>query len=232
MDYLAKNLQTVREQIRETAREAGRDPAEICMVAAVKSAEIEEINRLHDLGVDWIGENRVQQLLAHWDGLRDRDGLQIHFIGQLQSNKVKYIIDKVCLIQSLDSAHLAAEIEKQSALRNKQTDVLVEINSGREENKGGILPEDAEAFCLSLVSYPHIRLRGFMTMAPKCQEREEYAKYFRQTNALCLDIWYKKLHNNYIPIISMGMSDSFQAAISCGATMVRIGRTLFQGKNT
>ena len=94
------------------------------------------------------------------------------------------------------------------------------------------MPEDAEAFCLSLVSYPHIRLRGFMTMAPKCQDREEYAKYFRQTNALCLDIWYKKLHNNYIPIISMGMSDSFQAAISCGATMVRIGRTLFQGKNT
>ena len=232
MDYLEKNLSAVREQIGKSATDAGRDPQQVRMVAAVKYAEIEEINRLHELGVDCIGENRVQQLLAHWEGLRDRDGLEIHFIGQLQSNKVKYIIDKVSLIQSLDSERLAAEIEKQSALRDKQTDVLVEINSGREENKGGILPEEAEAFCLALGNYPHIRLRGFMTMAPKCRDQEEYAKYFRETNSLCLDIWYKKLHNNYIPILSMGMSDSFQAAISCGATMVRIGRTLFQGKNT
>ena len=131
------------------------------------------------------------------------------------------------MIHSLDSIPLAQEIEKQAAKRDRTVDVLCEINCGREESKSGLMPEEAEDFCLSLAEFPHLRLRGFMTMAPKCEKNEEYRKYFQETSQLCLDIWQKKLHNIGRPILSMGMSDSFEVAIEEGADIVRVGRALF-----
>ncbi len=227
-EYLIKNTDAIRSRMAEAARASGRDPQEVLLLAAVKYAEIEEINALHRLaGINNLGENRVQQLLAHYEGLEDRDNLRIHFIGSLQTNKVKYIIDKVCMIHSLDSLKLAAEIDRQAAKHGLVMDVLVEINSGEEENKGGVLPADSEDFCLALGNYPHLRHRGFMTMAPKCDKKEDYLKYFQQTYAQVLDIWTKKLHNIDRPIISMGMSESFEEAIACGSDIVRVGRSLF-----
>ncbi len=227
-EYLVKNTEGIRQRIQKAAETAGRDAGEVLLLAAVKYAEIEEINALHRLaGINDIGENRVQQLLAHYEGLEDRDSIRIHFIGSLQTNKVKYIIDKVAMIHSLDSLRLAEEIEKQAAKRDIVMDVLVEINSGEEENKGGVMPSEAEAFCLALRSYPHLRHRGFMTMAPKCDKKEDYLKYFQQTYAQVLDIWTKKLHNIDRPIISMGMSESFEEAIACGSDIVRVGRGFF-----
>ena len=170
--------------------------------------------------------HRVQQLLEHLEFI-DTEKVNLHFIGSLQTNKVKYIIDKVAMIHSLDSLSLAQEIEKQAAKRDRTVDVLCEINCGREESKSGLMPEEAEDFCLSLSDFPHLRLRGFMTMAPKCEKNEEYQKYFQETSQLCLDIWQKKLHNIGRPVLSMGMSGSFEAAISEGADVVRIGRSLF-----
>jgi pyridoxal phosphate enzyme (YggS family) len=197
-------------------------------VAAIKYTDAEHVNYLHRvLGVHDVGENRVQQLLERWDAL-DREGLRIHFIGTLQRNKVKYIIDKVCMIHSLDSLSLAAEIEKQAAKHGIVMDVLAEINSGCEENKSGLYPEEVAAFCEELSQFSHVRLRGFMTMAPKCEKNEDYRKYFQKTYQQCLDIWQKKLHNIGEPILSMGMSESFEAAIEEGADIVRIGRALFQ----
>ena len=214
------------EAVRERMRHAG-DRGQVTLLAAVKYATPEQIETLiTHCGVREIGENRVQQLLEHWDAL-DRKDLRVHFIGTLQKNKVKYIIDKVSMIHSLDSLSLAAEIEKQAAKHNIVMDVLVEINSGMEENKSGISPEDAAEFCLALGQFSHINLRGFMTMAPKCEKNEEYRKYFRKTSQLCLDIWQKKLHNIDRPILSMGMSDSFEVAIEEGADIVRVGRALF-----
>ena len=131
------------------------------------------------------------------------------------------------MIHSLDSLKLAAEIDKQAKKRGVVMDVLVEINSGEEENKSGIFPADAEAFCMELGQFSGIKLRGFMTMAPKCDKKEDYLKYFKQTYAQVLDIWTKKLHNIDRPIISMGMSDSFHEAIVSGSDIVRIGRGLF-----
>ncbi len=222
--YVDKNLAAIRARIDAAAERSGGQ--EVTLLAAVKYTDTDHINYLHGLGVNDIGENRVQQLLEHWEAL-ERTDLRVHFIGTLQKNKVKYIIDKVSMIHSLDSLALAAEIEKQAAKRGLVMDVLVEINSGMEENKSGISPHEAADFCLALGQFPHLNLCGFMTMAPKCEKNEEYRKYFRKTSQLCLDIWQKTLHNIGRPILSMGMSDSFEVAIEEGADIVRVGRALF-----
>lgn len=212
----------------------GEREDEVTLLAAVKYATPEQIDALHrECGVHDIGENRVQQLLEHYEKLESKDGLRIHFIGSLQRNKVKYIIDKVCMIHSLDSLALAAEIERQCVRVGKTMDVLVEINSGMEQNKGGVAPNEVEAFCKELGNFPHLRLRGFMTMAPKCENSDQYRKYFSQTYRQCLDIWQKKLDNigsmeKNAPIISMGMSDSFEAAVMEGSTLVRVGGAIFR----
>ena len=222
--YVDENLAAIRARIDAASERSGG--REVTLLAAVKYTDVAHINHLHRLGVNDIGENRVQQLLEHWEAL-NRTDLRVHFIGTLQKNKVKYIIDKVSMIHSLDSLSLAAEIEKQAAKHGIVMDVLVEINSGMEENKSGIMPEDAAQFCLALGQFSHINLCGFMTMAPKCEKNEEYRKYFCKTSQLCLDIWQKTLHNIGRPILSMGMSDSFEVAIEEGADIVRVGRALF-----
>lgn len=231
-EALAANYRSLCGRIGDAARKAGKEPCDVKFIAAVKYATAEEIDFLHrECGLCDIGENRVNHLLEHWEKLEDRDGINVHFIGTLQSNKVKYIIDKVSLIHSLDSETTAREIERQAAKRDIRVRVLVEINSGREASKGGVMPEDAEAFCLLLRELPHVELAGFMTMAPKCEKKVEYTEYFEKTYQLVLDIWRKKLHNIGEPIVSMGMSDSFEEAICAGATCVRIGGALF-GRTT
>ena len=224
IDILSENLPIVRKSIEDHKR-AGQS---VTLLAATKTVPVEVINYAIDtLGITCIGENRVQELLEKYDSLH-KDNVSIHFIGRLQTNKVKYIIDKVSMIHSLDSLSLAEEIEKQAAKHDLVMDVLVEINSGCEENKSGLYPDEVSAFCAELSKFPHINLRGFMTMAPKCEKKADYQKYFQKTYRQCLDIWQKNLHNIGEPILSMGMSDSFEAAIEEGADIVRIGRALFQ----
>ena len=226
-EYLEKNVAEARRRMREASRLAGRDEESVLLVAAVKYADAAEIDALcHRFGVTDIGENRVQQLLEHCEQV-DLSDVNLHFIGTLQTNKVKYIIDKVCMIHSLDSLKLAAEIDRQAKKHGLVMDVLVEVNSGEEESKSGLLPSEVEEFCLALSQFSSIRHRGFMTMAPKCEKKEDYLKYFSQTYAQVLDIWTKKLHNIGRPILSMGMSESFEEAIASGSDIVRIGRSLF-----
>ena len=225
--YLDRNVKAIKDKISASARAAGRDEGEILLLSAVKSAEVDEINYIHrNLGISDIGENRVQQLLERWDKL-DREGMRVHFIGSLQTNKVKYVVDKVYLIHSLDSERLAAEIDKQAKKKGVVAKVLVEINSGNEENKGGIEAEDAAAFCLGLAKYENIELCGFMTMAPKCERREDYFPYFEKTREIGNEIWHNILGKEGEPILSMGMSESYEEAIACGSNMVRVGRGMF-----
>ena len=225
-EYIDRNLAEVRERIAEAEKRAGREGA-VMLLPAVKYASHEEIEYLYrNAGITQVGENRVQQMLEHIEAI-DCEGLEFHFIGTLQTNKVKYIVDKVKMIHSLDSLKLAAEIDKQAKKKGIVVDVLVEVNCGEEESKSGLLPSEVEEFCLCLSQFDNIRHCGFMTMAPKCEKKEEYLKYFQQTYAQVLDIWTKKLHNIGRPIISMGMSDSFEEAIACGSDIVRIGRRLF-----
>ena len=227
MEKLEIQVNSVKENIRNAARAAQREPEEITLLAATKYASVAQINALPALGVHDIGENRVQALLEKWEAL-DKEQLRVHFIGSLQKNKVKYIADKVCMIHSVDSVELAREIDRQCKKHGKVMDVLVEINCAMEQSKGGVAPDQAEALCLALAQFSSVRLRGFMTMAPKCPEKEQYYKYFGETFDLCLDIWTKKLHNIDIPMImSMGMSDSYDVAIACGSTLVRVGSGLF-----
>ncbi len=225
LSYMDQNYEGIRARMDAAKARGGK--SDVTLVAAIKYTDAEHVNYLHRvLGVNDVGENRVQQLLERWDAL-DKEGLRVHFIGTLQSNKVKYIIDKVCMIHSLDSESLAAEIERQAAKRGIVMDVLAEINSGEEDSKSGLHPSHAADFCAGLAKYPHLNLRGFMTMAPKCEKKEDYRKYFRETYQLCLDICQKTLHNIGEPILSMGMSDSFEIAIEEGADIVRVGRALF-----
>ena len=225
LSYMDQNFEEINARIRGAEARVGREG--VLLVAAVKYTDAEHINYLHrELGVNDVGENRVQQLLEHWETV-DREGLNFHFIGKLQTNKVKYIADKVCMIHSLDSLRLAAEIERQMAKLGRKMDVLVEINSGEEENKSGIAPAEAAEFCMALKNFPHLNLRGFMTMAPKCEENEEYRKFFQETFRIGLDIWSQTLHNIGRPLFSMGMSGNFEIAIEEGADMVRVGRALF-----
>ncbi len=226
--YLHENLARVRDDLQAACRDTGRDPAAVTLMAAIKSADVGEINYLHNtLGVTHVGENRVQQLLERYEAL-DRAGLSIHFIGTLQTNKVKYIIDKVDMIQSLDSERLAREIERQAARVGRVMDVLIEINSGNELSKSGVSPEDAAGLAAAVTggAYPHLHLCGFMTMAPRSTEAE-YRAIFAATRTLCASIWATLPVSGEAMTLSMGMSESYIPAAAEGATLVRVGRGLF-----
>ncbi len=223
--YIDRNLERVRWRIAEVCRAVGRDPAEITLLAAIKSADVGEINHLRHLGVTHLGENRVQQLRERYDRL-DKDGTTLHFIGSLQTNKVKYIIDKVDMVESLDSLNLAMELERQAERHDRVTDVLVEINSGRELNKGGVLPEEAASFVRELRSFEHLRLRGFMTMAARGDETS-YRRMFGETRRLAQELWAGVGSTDTPMVLSMGMSESYLYAAAEGATQVRVGRALF-----
>lgn len=224
--YLDRNLGEIKERMDAARARAGRTD-EVGLIVAAKSGTPEELNYLAEkLDVRDFGENRVQQLLEHYETLPK--GVNIHFIGHLQTNKVKYIIDKVTMIHSLDSERLAAEIDKQAAKHGIVMKVLVEVNVGEEENKSGVMPSEAAALCEAIEKYPNLSLRGLMTMAPNCEKKEDYLKFFQKISQLSVDIWNKKRDNKERPILSMGMSGSFEEAIASGATVVRVGRKLFE----
>ncbi len=231
-EHIKKNLRRVEAELAAIAEKTGRAPA--TLVAVTKSAPDDEVLALAAAGVSAMAENRVQNYRARRE-LLDANGfaeLPLHLIGSLQTNKVKYVAAGVPLIQSLDSLRLADEIEKQGKKVERAIPVLLEVNSGREPNKGGLLPEDVPATIAVLTGgdYPHISLRGLMTMAPDMENEEDYRPYFRETRAL-FDAAVKIGAFGGAPILSMGMSDSYRVAAEEGATMVRVGRLLFRKEN-
>ena len=224
--YIGENLARVSERIALRASSLG--VAAPTLLAVTKSAAPEEVRALvTTFGQRAIAENRTSLFCERYDLFSDEERPEIHLIGSLQTNKVKYIAGKVALIHSLDSLRLAAEIEKQSAKREIVTRVLLEVNSGKEEAKGGVMPEEAEAFANAVCEqFPHLSLCGVMTMAPICASAEEVRPYFRETARL-----YRRLLDTGVicgeGVLSMGMSDSYECAVEEGATVVRIGRALF-----
>lgn len=227
--YLDRNVSACRDALTSACERVGRDPHGVTLMAAIKSAEADEINYIHEvLGVHHVGENRVQQLLSRYEQLH-REGMTIHFIGTLQTNKVKYIIDKVDMIQSVDSQKLADEIQKQAQKIERVMDILIEINAGEEQNKSGVMPSDAEGLAMLVTSgaYPHLRLRGFMTMAPRCDSDDIYRMHFANIRAISQDIWSRLPYAQEDMVLSMGMSESYIPAAMEGATLVRVGRGLF-----
>ena len=225
-EYIRDNLKRVTERCLARAEALGISPPSL--LAVTKSATNDEVRALvSDLGHGQIAENRTSLFCERYDLFSDSERPEMHLIGSLQTNKVKYIADKVSLIHSLDSLRLAAEIEKQAKKRERRIRVLMEINSGREEAKGGILPEDAEAFAVAVKeNYPSVALCGVMTMAPICASAEEYRPYFRETAGIFRTLRERGFFEGE-GVLSMGMSDSFEPAIEEGATIIRVGRRLF-----
>ncbi|MBE6604143.1 MAG: YggS family pyridoxal phosphate-dependent enzyme [Ruminococcaceae bacterium] len=222
--YVEKNLAAVRQALACAEREAGRE-GRTTLIAAVKYVDEQELDMLLSLGVADVGENRVQQLLAHLP-LYEAYAPRVHFIGTLQKNKIKYIIDKVYAVHSVDSIELARELERHAAKHDLILRVFAEVNIGRESAKGGVMPEQAAALCEEIEALPHLALQGLMTMAPHCERADEYRPYFKAARLLAQDIW-QALGKEGEPLLSMGMSESFPEAVAEGAAMVRVGRRLF-----
>ena len=225
-NYIKENYRRVQENIREAMakRRAGSGP--VRLLAATKTVQPDAILFAVDhLGLDLIGENRTTELVEKYPALEGR--VEQHFIGHLQTNKVKQVVGRVSLIESVDSLRLAQEISRRSEMLGITTDILVEINSGREPNKGGVMPENARDAVREFGLLSGIRVRGLMTMAPVCANIEDSRKYFRETYAIFIDIFEKNKHNIIEPILSMGMSSTYGIAIEEGATEVRVGQAIF-----
>lgn len=227
---VAQNVRAIMQQVRDTALQAGRDPSEVQVMAVTKTVDPVLVNAAIGAGITLLGENKAQELCAKYDSYH-KDGVQIHFIGHLQTNKVRQIVDKVSMVESVDSIKLARGIDRHCAAIGKVMDVLLEVNIGREENKTGIFPELLPALLEEAGKLEHIRVRGLMTIPPVCETEEEVLQYFSQMRQLFIDIKQKKYDNISMEILSMGMSADYLAAVRCGSNIVRIGTAMFGQRN-
>lgn len=226
---IAENIAHVRAEMEQAAREAGRDPREIVLVGASKMNDAAACREAVAAGIDALGENRVQEMTQKL-AEHAYDGAPLHFIGHLQRNKVKQVVGKVALIQSVGSLPLLEEIEKVAAAQDLVQDILLEVNIGREEAKSGFLPEELTAGAQAALACPHVRVLGLMTIPPADAQRQENIRYFQEVQALYVDINTKLFHNEF-KYLSMGMSGDYADAIRTGATMVRVGTAIFGARD-
>ena len=230
MGTIAENIASIRVQMAEAAKKAGRDPSEILLCAATKMNDADRVKEAVAAGVDCCGENRVQEIQAKRP-LGAYDGKPLHFIGRLQTNKVKYLVGVVDLIESVDRMELLECIEKQAAKLGVVQNILLEVNIGGEESKGGFTKEAAAQLAAHMADFPHVRLKGLMAIPPVSEFPGENCRYFAEMRNLFVDIRTKKYDNVAMDCLSMGMSDDFTDAIAEGSTMVRIGTAIFGRRN-
>ncbi len=219
-----ENYPKIMADIARAAESSGRRPEDIILLGATKTVPAEAVNYAISKGIRFIGENKVQELLDKWPKLQGEVGR--HFIGHLQTNKVKYIIDKVEMIESVDSVKLAQEINKRAAAIGKTMDILLEVNIGAEESKSGFSPNELKEAVRAVSKFENVRIKGLMTIPP-IAEGEELKKYFIKMQELFVDIRAENIDNVYMDYLSMGMSSDFVEAILCGANIVRVGTSLF-----
>lgn len=224
------NYETIVQRIAEAAVASGRRPEDITFLAATKTVDAEVINYAISLGLKFIGENKVQELLSKYEDY-DLEHSELHFIGHLQTNKVRQIVGKVKMIQSVDSLKLATEISKQSQKQGIVTDILIEVNIGNEENKSGVSPELLESLLRDISVLDGISVKGLMAIPPICENKQKISGYFQNMRNLFIDISDKKIDNIRMDILSMGMSGDYYEAILEGANLVRIGSSLFGARN-
>lgn len=228
MSTISDNLKKVRENIKRAAEQAGRMPEEVTLVAVTKTHGPDLINEAIDCGVTDIGENKVQEILEKYDAVKP---VRWHMIGHLQTNKVKYIIDKVCLIHSVDSIRLMDEINRQAEKHGLVMDILIQVNISGEESKFGIHPRELDAFLAHAGTLPNIHVRGLMAVMPKINSNMSNVLHFVNINNIYIDIMQKKLHNISMNYLSVGMSGDYEIAIAHGSNMVRIGSAIFGLRN-
>lgn len=218
------NYDAVMKKLDNALLKAGKTRQDVILLAATKTVDVDTINYAINKGIAFIGENKVQELLSKYDGVID---VHHHFIGHLQTNKVKDVVGKVELIHSVDSLKLAKEISKQAQKLSKTMDILLEINIGNEDSKWGFTPDNLENSIKEIAALTNIRICGLMAIPPICENAEDNRKYFKKMYQLFVDIRDKNIHNSYMNILSMGMSDDFDIAIEEGANLVRVGTALF-----
>lgn len=223
--YISENIENIRKNIDTACKRSGRDPKDVLLLAVSKTVDVDRIKVAVDCGLNSLGENRVQEIMEKYEPMGEN--VKWHLIGHLQTNKVKYIIDKVELIHSVESIKLAEEINKQAKKHNLVMDVLVEVNMADEESKFGVKPEETEGFIRELALMDNIRVRGLMTVAPNVENGEENRVYFRNMKQLLVDINAKNINNINMDILSMGMTGDYETAVEEGATIVRVGTGIF-----
>ena len=227
---IAENIAAIRERMNAAAVKAGRDPREITLCAATKMNDADAVREAIRGGIDCCGENRVQELTAKLadDAYR---GVPVHFIGHLQTNKVKQVVGKVDLIQSVDRMKLMEAIQAEAARQGIVQNILLEINIGKEENKSGFFAEEIPYVLDKIPNFSNLKVCGLMAIPPICQKSGDNDKFFQEMYQLCVDITRKKGDNVSMGILSMGMSDDFEDAIRWGSTMVRVGTAIFGARD-
>lgn len=222
---IKEQLEEVRERVNAACLRAGRDPKSVTLIAVSKTKPAQAVQEAYEAGARDFGENKVQEILQKQPALPQ--DIRWHMIGHLQRNKVHQVIGKAVLIHAVDSLRLAEQIEQEAAKRNLDVDVLLEINVAKEESKYGFFLEDAEEAIRRISALPHVHIRGLMTIAPFVENPEENRGIFQKLYQFSVDIDAKNIDNVTMGVLSMGMSGDFEVAIEEGATMVRVGTSIF-----
>jgi pyridoxal phosphate enzyme (YggS family) len=225
---VSQNIKEIIDKIEAAASKSGRNKEEIKLVAVSKTQPVEKMIEAKMCGLKAFGENKVQELMNKYPLIED---VEWHFIGHLQRNKVKYIIDKVSLIHSLDSISLAEEIDKRAKKIGRVMPVLIQVNIGKEESKSGVFEEDFENFVEKLSVFENIEIQGLMTIPPRCDLKEQNRAYFRKMKNLFDELKKYSFKNFNIKYLSMGMTDDYEIAIEEGANIIRIGTGIFGERN-
>ncbi len=229
MANIAENLKEVVENMNSAAKGCGRDAGDVQLIAVTKTYGVDVINRAIELGVCDIGENRVQEILEKYDKVKP---VRWHLIGHLQRNKVKYIIDKVQLIHSVDSFELASEIDRQAKKHGKVQEILLEVNVSGEESKFGLIPAECEDLCRKVsAELENVKIQGLMTVAPYTDDQNLLREVFEGLAGLAAKIRESNIDNVSMKELSMGMTNDYPLAIECGATMVRVGSGIFGNRD-
>ncbi len=227
---IKENIASIRIRMLEAAQKAGRDPKQILLCAATKMNGSENVREAIRCGVDCCGENRVQGLVQK-SAENAYEGAPVHFIGHLQTNKVRQVVGHVDLIQSVDRLALLECIDREAKKQGIVQDILFEINIGQEESKSGFTPQEAMRLADEMEKYSNVFLRGLMAIPPISQKPGDNCVYFEKIHRISVDISAKKSHNSSMEILSMGMTDDFADAIACGSTMIRVGTAIFGARN-
>lgn len=226
---VAENLAQVQKKINESCSKINRDPNEVTLIAVSKTKPVEMLKEAYDAGARVFGENKVQEIVDKYDQMPS--DVKWHMIGHLQRNKVKYIVDKVAMIHSVDSLRLAETIEKEAAKKAVIVPILIEVNVAQEESKFGLKPEEVLPLIEQIADFSHIRIKGLMTIAPYVDNAEENREIFRELKKLSVDIAAKNINNVTMSVLSMGMTGDYMVAVQEGATMVRVGTGIFGARN-
>lgn len=222
---IAENLNCVTESVKNFCQKANRPVEDVTLIAVSKTKPVHLLMEAYECGCRHFGENKVQELVEKYEIMPG--DIKWHMIGHLQRNKVKYIVDKVCMIHSVDSLRLAEEISREAVKKNVTVSILIEVNIAGEETKFGVRPEDAESLIRSISRLPNIHIEGLMTIAPYVEEPEKNRCYFSGLRQLAVDITSKNIDNVTMNVLSMGMTGDYTVAIEEGATCVRVGTGIF-----